>query len=391
MKRTPILIISDAGTAGRALLARRDVELRWALTRPEARAGLQIDPKPRVCLTREDLALDVLASLKKEDGGPACVVLVEPEGWARKDKYLEAGATAIVQRTAEEKILEAISGLTGLVFRSHPRVPYSTVADVTMHGDRYFLETVDLSASGVTIRGLTNARIGDRVELTFMMTDPQMSASGVVVRVFEEHGEVLAAISFEMIDAAHRKRLAEMVDEERSKAPELPEPVGLTHDLPSAFTADLHSAAGADPNAHQIYRNMLHEYMKTSTKVVRVPSWLERVARSLTASERKAATGQDVPSYARATLDMRIQLEHCRLDGGPTEGTVAAAIELCRSMANDVPENNVEELKDVIVIRAALLRAVYGAPANESLEIVHVVEIGEPKPTRPKSGRGARP
>jgi hypothetical protein len=374
-KRTTLLIASDAGAAGRALLARRDIDLRWALTKNEVKAALAQDPKPRACLARSDLALPMLGYAAEIGEVPPTVVLIDADGWDQREAYFSAGATAIVQHNAEDKILEAIASLTGLVFRTHPRVPYATVADVTMHGERYFLESVDLSASGVTIRGLANARMGDRVELTFMMIEPQISASCVVARVFEEHGETLVALSFEVIDGAYRARLVQIVDEERANTPDLPEPVGLTHDLGGAFTHDLIQSTAEDENAHEIYRNMLREFLKKPPTVVRIPSWLERVARSLMPVERSAALGDEAPSFARATLDMRIQLEHRRIEGAPKSTLVSGAIELVRSISNDAAGSGPDVLVQVVAIRAALLRAIYGSPANESFEIVDVQEL----------------
>ena len=39
--RSPVLVVCDAGDAGRDLLSRRDLDLAWALTADEAEAALK--------------------------------------------------------------------------------------------------------------------------------------------------------------------------------------------------------------------------------------------------------------------------------------------------------------------------------------------------------------
>ncbi|MEO1339141.1 MAG: hypothetical protein AAFV29_26095, partial [Myxococcota bacterium] len=92
--------------------------LRWALTLDEAKAVFAADP-PRLVLARETMADDVLSHLPS--GLPA-VVLLEPDGWSRRERYAQAGATALVRANNRERILEAVSELTGLAFRVHPRI-----------------------------------------------------------------------------------------------------------------------------------------------------------------------------------------------------------------------------------------------------------------------------
>lgn len=375
MTRLSILVLSDAGFAGRALLGRRDVELRWALTRREAIAALRRKPFPKLALAREELALDYLKDARKEPGAPPCLVLAEPKGLQRAQTYFAAGATVIAAESAEARVLEAIAGLTGLAFRQMPRVPFSTVVDLAIGEQRLFLESVDLSTSGVTVRGLplSLAQVGMRAELHLMMLEPALTATGVVTRAFEEAGEMVGALSFEVISPQDRSRITALVEEERKKAPSLPEPVGLTSDLSGQFTLDLHQQMLTDDRAVEAYRTMLTERIRRPGAVARVPTWLERIGRSLTDCERAAILGRPAPDFTRATIEARIRLYRLRIEeGAPRERDTVAAIELCNGLAQLADREPEPVLADVTEIRAALLREIYGAPVTECLEIVGV-------------------
>jgi PilZ domain-containing protein len=381
MTQTTILIGRDAGAAGRALLVRRDLELRWSLTVAESIAALKREPRPTLLVLREHFAAEVLSMAKSvarnEEGDlPPIVVLLEPDGWTRRDSYFGAGATALAQHNSEERVLEAIGSLTGLQFRHHPRVPYSTVIDVNLGGDRLFLETIDLSLTGMSIRGIpSTARMGDRAELHFMMLEPSFTVTGVVARVFEEHGETVAAFSFENPGDDVKKAVAAIVAHERENAPSLPEPMDMRLETAGALTQDLVAQLRSDSDAADVYRNMLKERLANPPGVSRVPSWLERVGRALTKVERRALLKTKQPEFAIATIDLRIRLCRMRLEGDwPVDVECARALEVCKTLATDARSQGEDVLADVTLIRAALLRSVYGDPKNESLEIVDVQE-----------------
>jgi hypothetical protein len=385
MNRTSILVCRDAGAAGRALLVRRDVELRWALTVEEALAALRRTPRPKLCLMRERFAADFLgaakAAARDPDGDlPPFIVLLEPDGWSKKDAYFGAGATALAQHASEERILEAIASLTGLAFRQHPRVPYSTVIDVQLEGDRFFLESVDLSTTGVSVRGLpaTFARLGERAALTFMMLEPPLAVSGVVTRTFEEHGEPVAAFGFDQIADESRARIGAIVDEETKSARALPDPVDMNAEIMGPMTQDLVIQLRSDGEANAIYCNMLKERLKTPPAVQRVPSWLERLGRALTGTEKRALLSTDEPRFALSTVELRIRLCRMRLEEDwPVDVECARALDVCQTLAVEARGRPDDVLADVTEIRAALLRSVYGDPKHEGLEILNVEDIVE--------------
>src|SRR5437762_8614450 len=108
MKRTPILVCCDAGAAGRVLLARRDLDLRWALTFEEARAVVK-SGFPRLVVMREEVAAGLLETMREAKSTASSIVLLEEDGWSRYDGYLSRGATVLVRETNGRRILEAIS------------------------------------------------------------------------------------------------------------------------------------------------------------------------------------------------------------------------------------------------------------------------------------------
>src|SRR4051812_31800323 len=113
-ERTTILVLGDAGAVGGDLLRRAEIEILWALSVTEALA-VQRRVGPPVCIVREPFAAELLRSRSPTRNLPA-IVLLDPGGWAQRDEYFALGATALVQATSGERILEALSELTGLAF-----------------------------------------------------------------------------------------------------------------------------------------------------------------------------------------------------------------------------------------------------------------------------------
>src|SRR5262245_2380308 len=162
---TTILVVTDAGAAGRVLLGRNELDVRWALTVDEAMAVVE-QLAPRACLVRETIAPQLFEAFKRLPEPPPAIVLLEDDGWDRRHLYFGLGATALVNETAVDRVQEAVSELTGIAFRGSPRIPFASVIDAKIDGEDTFLETVDLSVSGVSVRGLENAVPGACAELS---------------------------------------------------------------------------------------------------------------------------------------------------------------------------------------------------------------------------------
>jgi hypothetical protein len=355
MEHKSILVVTDAGSAGRFLLARKDVDVRWALTVEEALAVVKL-VHPEVCVVREELAAELMTAFKKETRVPPVVVLLEKNGWDRRDLYFGLGATALAVESANERILEAVSELTGISFFDRPRVQFSTVLDVEIDGEPAFIETTELSVSGVTVRGFPVPKIGARAELDFVMAEPPVRTTAMVVRTYEHAGETICGMCFVGLDEERRMAIENLVESVSKAEPLLPDPAGFTGDL-GTFTLDLREEVGGGNEANQVYINMLHEAVKNKT--AKVPSWVRRVEGALTKVER-ASIESAQPAWAEASIVLRIDLERARREHTLTQdAAISRAIEHCCVLATEAKGAAREMLIEVATIRAAVLREAY--------------------------------
>ncbi|MEM7678513.1 MAG: PilZ domain-containing protein [Myxococcota bacterium] len=363
MSSIPLLVCCDAGAAGRELLARRDMVLRWALTLDEAKAVFTADP-PRLVLVREDMADDILTHLPS--GLPA-VVLLEPDGWSRRERYAEAGATALVRANNRERILEAVSELTGLSFRVHPRISLEKAVSVAVDGEIQSLEAVEMSGSGIAVRNLSGVRVGSRVTVELAFIDPSVTLAAVVVRFGQDEGQPLAGLAFDDPSGDDRAVLAEYIRKAQSQSP-LPEPENLAYD-PDTCTLDLLLLqAGADI---RMFKDMMSAAMFPLSGAIgpRMPPWLENVAHQLTAIERAALRGASTVLFAVAAIEFRIALAYERAEAG---GIVSSdmrldVIEFSRSLVLEGEGMAPEILLQITEIRAALLIQAYADLGSASL------------------------
>ncbi|NJK88719.1 MAG: PilZ domain-containing protein [Myxococcales bacterium] len=277
MKSIRILVCSDAGAAGRDLLRRRDVEIEWALTPEESVAALE-RKSITVTVVREDLAQDVLHHGRPHLHHLPVVVLLEPDGWERRDRYFEAGATALVRASNRERILEALSELTGLNTGIHPRVSYADVVDVKLGPSHRYCESVELSSSGISVADLPRLPLGSQVEVTLVMMDPPYTFSAMVIRQHSEGRGLVTGLAFNAIGDDERTMLLDEIERKQRLFDPLPEPVGLTTDLSgSTFTLDLFTAMqGVSENDryHEILRHMLS--CGDELAGFEAPRWLKR-------------------------------------------------------------------------------------------------------------------
>jgi hypothetical protein len=349
------LVYGDLRGAGHELLSRSDLDLRWALTLHEA-LSVSRQLALELVIASDQFALSYLEARTGLPRKAPCIVLGGPELAAKKDALDRAGATAFVLADDPRRLMEAISELTGLTFRDHPRVALETVVDVQMRGESSLLYTFDLSVSGVSIKSLSNARYGDRATLTFDLFDPPLTASAIVVRHFNVPEEQCVGFRFVDLEDADRARVAEVVDRELAGLPLFS--TSDIEDAPGEQTIDLLAALRAKGDAG------LSDYVRMVSAIVdgwddadSAPTWVFEVAGKLTDTERKALSS-GAPAWAKAAVEMRIDLKRQIVDRG-SAGQFAHALELCRTMANDVDGATEEEAVDATAIRSALLRSIY--------------------------------
>ena len=361
MKPVSILILADAGAAGRELLVRRDVELGWALTVPEATAAIE-RRRPRVVVARADFAQMLLKEAASLLERVPVVVLLGPDDWVKRDVLFERGATALAAMDSRPRILETLSELTGLPTRYGPRVPYPEVVDVEVSGTRLYLEATELGTSGISIRDFPPARIGDRVEVTLVMMEPVVSFSGMVTRSRVGRSGAVTDVAFNALNKEERAFLETYVKKEGGRSAGFPEPIGLTSDITSGtFTLDLFQAVGENEGTDR-WISLLRKRLMTNEEV-KAPKWLVRVERELTEVERDAILGRSSPPFARAALEMRLDLARTQavmVDPSSLRDSCELALDFCRTLAKDAKDAPPSKLAQVPDIRAGILSQVYG-------------------------------
>jgi hypothetical protein len=344
------LVYGDLRGAGHELLSRSDLDLRWALTLHEALA-VSRTVKLDLVLASDHFALAYLAARKDLPTQPPCIVMVGDD--VDGEPFREAGATALVSATDPKRIVEAISELTGLAFRNHPRVPLNTVVDVQKGTDNHLLYTFDLSVSGVCIRDFPNPTYGETAKVTFDLFDPPLMAEAMVVRTFNLPDAECTGLCFTNLTDEDRKRISKLVDKELVSLP--------------MFTSEISDALGEQTmdllTAMQRKEDLgLSEYMNMLSGIVEgftdeAPSWIFEVAAKLTETERDTlrTTG---PEWAKQAALVRVDLKRQIIDRS-SKGDFGAAMEFCSAMATWTKDASNEQAVDATMIRSAILRAVY--------------------------------
>jgi hypothetical protein len=347
------LVYGDLRGAGHELLSRSDLDLRWALTLHEALA-VSKRVKLDLVIASDHYALAYLSARAELPSHPPCIVLLGDHHLDEKAAFEEAGATALVSGSDPQRIVEAISELTGLTFRDHPRVPLHTVVDVQYGNDSHLLYTFDLSISGVCIRDLPEAKYGDRATVTFDLFDPPLTAEAMVVRSFNLPEAKCTGLAFVELKEEDRKRIEHLVAKELVSMPMFT--TSDIADMPGEQTIDLLTALRNKSDEG------LSEYLDMLTAIVHSkadagPSWLFEVAAKLTETEREALRGKG-PEWAKTAVSVRLDLKRQIIDRS-SSGDFSSAMEFCSAMAGEVKSATVDQAVDATSIRSAILRAVY--------------------------------
>lgn len=356
--RTPLLIVCDAGNAGRDLLVRKDFDLAWALSPEEARASAE-RRRPTAVIVREALAAEVLAQLAPM--GLPILVLLEPDGWANREGYLQAGATALVQSSARARILQAVAEMTGRPFPEHARVPFAEFVEVDDGRGVHMVETVDMSNTGMGLRYLPDVEVGNSVRVIMDHLQPPLSLPAVVIRA---DGDTVG-LRFTDLEGELEARVKRLVDTQTARfpAPEMPE--GLTVDLGGTLTMELFTVSGTeDGQSDAFFRRMLgravHEGAESREGW---PRWLVNIEARLTELERKAYPLDPSQSHASAAIDLRIMLARTRAQNPetfPSRPLAQRVLDFSRLLEMHIDGEDSASLSDVTLMRGQLLRAVYG-------------------------------
>lgn len=356
MKQNVSILVGDhAGSVGRLLLRRRDVDVRWALSAGELSAVFKSEP-PDLCLTHESLAFSAFDALSQSGKRVPVMVLVEPSGWSKREEFFQRGATALVDISDKNRVIQAVSELTGLTFAKYPRIPFRTVVDVSIGDDRYFLESMDLSLSGVSIYDFPTGKFGLEANLVFDLLDPPLQMSSLVVRYLRGSQKSLAGLCFRDVSPEQQERLRNIIESEMQKRNDVPEPMEDFKDSPSQ-TGDLPMIPEA-PEPHMIRAALSGENRPD------VPGWLKEACADMTPIERRAAVGEVSTAWARAAVEGRFLISRARSRAGDanlSRSEFDQTFHLCRTLAEAAAhDSDVGTLIQLTEIRASLLRGLYG-------------------------------
>ncbi|MCK6545862.1 PilZ domain-containing protein [Myxococcota bacterium] len=404
-KHTAILVLGDPGPVRQELLARGDVETLWVSHASDVLAVLR-EGRPAVCLVSADLPSDevqrVLEQLAAHGRIPA-ILLVDPYGTSI-DPRLAARAAAIVPHHRADSILALVSLHTGLSFTRDPRADIEALVRVYLDEEEYVLETSNLSVSNVTIRNFPPVREGTMVYVELELSGVTVIAEARVIAFAEEDGLPAATLSFVRINRAQRERIMRVVESVRRASVKPKSPV---HELFEDLTADLGAVEALKTSDivpeelrssidlcadHEL--DQLRAWMDTDARAHDAPEWLTRVSQEMTAIERLAVRGGDVPAWVSPALKMRLCLARARFASSPGSG------DLILPDAPKIPSTVADEAYRMFVrlgteqaaapdalvaqisrIRAALLRDLLAAgPRPKSERAVMLDEVTELEP-----------
>jgi hypothetical protein len=293
-------------------------------------------------ITSDPFALEFLEAQRPMTRRSPTIVLAGSD--TKKEAYEGSGATALVAGNDTPRVIEAISELTGLAFRSYPRASLQTVVDVRVKDQSYFLYTSDLSASGVCIKDFPHAKYGDRATIQLDLFDPPLVAEAMVVRVYHRGDGHHTGLSLAGLSDADRARLSRFVEKEMRARPSPP-----SLELSAGErTMDLMAAV-------EVKEGWIDDYLAMLGGSAELPAWLAHVSTTMTGTERAAAKSGS-PDWAAKGLRLRVELARRAISA---EGRLDTKriVRFCHGLAQATAKaERPEELVDATELRAALLQ-----------------------------------
>ncbi len=385
-----ILVCPNAGVIGSTLVRRRDLELCWALTSNEAAAVLS-RTRVDLALLRESHAKPILDSqpVSTQDDRTRFAVLLEEDGWSRRDHWISMGATAVVSARMRRELEAVISELTGLAFSRHLRAPIAKVVRVTSGSFDATLETHDLSISGVSVIDLPPGKLGSAVRVRFDFLPNALSA--LVVRYFAAHDRPAAGLSFLEVTDEERAMLEHAVKDANVRAraerpPEFGDAIGEEFGPPTG-EFDTPSMTAELPKRPPVPAVDMVRSILAGASVEGGPPWLVDLAKELTDSEKKEALGEPAPPWARKALEGRLKVHAARSRAGDrnlSRSEFRETFELCETLAKVAAGAPNEQLLEVTEVRSGLLRGLYGVEKKPHKRVeVRGVVLGTPSQPPP--------
>jgi hypothetical protein len=365
-----ILICRDAGSAGRMLLQRHDLRVRWALTPAEVAAVIKLT-KCAVCITRDSLAKHTLVSAAKADRPIATIVLLEPEQWSSWREYFEAGATSVLQATATEQLLDAMSDATGLSFRNSPRVPFKNEVKFALGAEGGSWRSLNLSSTGIAIMDFPPYALGSEVDLAFDLHNKRFEFNAVVSQILRVGQRRAVGLEFREVTPELQMNLDEIIQGELKRIRPTTEPV-------EDFDEALDEGTLLALRNSNVQRDAL-TLMRVLTSGGTVASadaaapWLVAACESLSSIEVAAVRNPNsAPKWAQEAVAARLRVYQIRANAGsniPPEAEIREVFAFCQRLAETAEGADEASLVQVTNIRADLLHALYDPDLIENMNL----------------------
>lgn len=363
-KAATVLVLGDPGPTRDELLLRSEIDVVWSESFRDALELLRVY-RVEACIVAPSFErMEGYEPFRAQMGNIPCLV--------RTSVPRDAHACPTGYEPDVEPVLAFLARHTGLVFARYPRAQVSLPVEVDVQGERFQLETTNLSVSGVAIDGFPPVAPGTRAELCLDLPERPIYLLARVVRIFEVNGTYQVGLSFTDLTEGPRASIAAYVenmlpadaaDERLFGELEIPMPRLRTVTAMAAETGEICSRAAAPmvaslPESPQMRRPRPSHGLTNNL----VPVWFDQLSEDLSEVERTAALGGDAPEWAHRVLRLRIELARARAD---TMGEVPPALldEAYRTFAGLEEETQDAPLmvrQQVSSIRASLLRDVLG-------------------------------
>lgn len=196
--RGPVLVASQDPWAV-SILTGRKVDV-IASTGIDSALALATQIAPSVMVVALQLsdgsAFDLLDVLAGQHAPFEAVVILRPDQWDYAQACFAAGAAEVIEHGDTEHLLAVLSGLAavdrGVENRAEVQVPIS----VQVSGYSWNLETLDLRATGIAVRGVPPLEKGATVRLILNLLGRRMDLRGQLTRSWDDRGTSCAAFRF---------------------------------------------------------------------------------------------------------------------------------------------------------------------------------------------------
>lgn len=305
-----LLLFGDPGPMAARLLMEDRLRLLWAVHRAEAERMVTAGEVDLCLLSmRHPEAQDLRDTVLRAAGVPVVEVAAAPSDDATPESVDVDARRALLRLEAH----------LGLCLSTVECEPVHTTAEL-IAGDGHWGGTVSaLGGRGCVVEGLPHTLDGQSVELRLDLHDGALWCAGVVTRWLPRAERSVASVRFLDLAPPQSQRIHAFLQEAAASAAAeaIFEGLPLSSEEPTGplSTQDV----GAQPlpdevqaTAGEVALPMIRGLLSGELVEGKIPAYVAKVALELTDIERRAALGQDAPSWARRALTLRLQLACAR-------------------------------------------------------------------------------